>query len=354
MKDCCLESARSFFVSNYPLSGNEADDHLAARLVDLCKKWGPITSRLADGFYIRCTNSLRLGVDAKTAGIQCTCGGYVPFIFIGSRLFYFIWRINMVCLTYWGAPNSNGAGVISFEGSSDWPKEEHLRQVGLAIEMYFGQSPLLSTQGLEELNKLIAASQPTAAVMHTNIVDLAELFVLFHEIQHQLPLSKLAAQPPPYRLDLANFPELPPARASRWTDELTHDANAVFLLLESVASVLATHHGMAHDDARTQAAILVCTGADAALHTLQLLEEMRHGRVSVAEAASARPFKYHPPSLERRNLLSVYAYSLITEKDADALRRREFTPIWKSVAGNVAGHMRVRDTLFERYKAWRK
>ncbi|MCK5291253.1 MAG: hypothetical protein KAR39_04445 [Thermoplasmata archaeon] len=356
MKSCCVQAGERFFASNYPWAMPIEQESLTAHLLNLCKKWGKITSPFAENFYVRSTSSLQLGVDAKTGSLKCdACGDIFDFIFIGNRLFFFIWRINWICATYWDTQDESEGNQLSFvSGSFDWPRNEHLEQVRTAFDMYFGDDPFLGPEGLTELNRQISELILAPAIIHDYIIDFAELFVLFHEIQHQIPMSQMGPKPSGVSVQLPNNLGCSSRRANWWIAELTHDANSLYLLLLSAVSVFLDKFGMTPNDAKTQAASLVCTGADAALHTLQSLEELRYGKIDLEAAATSSEFVRHPPSDFRRNALSLASYSLVTGKSTASLLRREFTDSWKTVAQNVASHMQVRDRLFRGYDIWRQ
>lgn len=358
MKTCCEQTAAKFFAANYPLERSIDQDGLRGYLFDLCQKWGKITYVICEGvkqdFYVRSTSSRLLGVNAQTGFLKCDgCGNAVPFIFLGRRLYYFIWRINMVCATYFTTQGKPEAGSISFSGSPNWPGEDQLEQVRIAFEMYFGDDPFLSTQGLAELNQQIFQVGVAPAVAYLYVVDFAELFVLFHEIQHEVPLSHLGPKPIGVSVMLPRDLKIQSERADCWIAELNHDANSLYLLLLSAGSVFLEKFGMPLDDAKMQAASLVCAGADAALHTLQKLEEEIYGDVDVNSAATHNAFDRHPPAGFRRNVLSQESFSLVTGKNIDSLYKKEFTKSWETVAQNVASHSLVRDRLFNAYEAWR-
>jgi hypothetical protein len=153
VKECCFETGEVYFAAQYPLMGTIDEDEYAGYLIDLCKKWGELTNRAAESFYIRTTSSLALGVDAKTGTLKCdscTDDSYIDYIFIGRRLLYFIWRLGMICATYWGGKQAEESGnmMISIPDMLDWPRPEHLEQVHIAFDMYFGDDPYLGTEGL--------------------------------------------------------------------------------------------------------------------------------------------------------------------------------------------------------------
>ena len=109
----CRESAENYFHSQYFGSGHQNEDALAQHLMSLCQTWGPeVLQPIVDAFYISTTTTASLGVDAKTGTLRCGKKPHddvVPFIFLGARLFYFVWRVNMVC----GTAGSKGKSPAS-------------------------------------------------------------------------------------------------------------------------------------------------------------------------------------------------------------------------------------------------
>jgi hypothetical protein len=72
------------------------------------------------------------------------------------------------------------------------------------------------------LNRQIFDLPKSAATVDFAIADFAELFVLFHELQHHLRFSDSSS----IAADLQEKLSLSPKRAQRWSAELTHDADA--------------------------------------------------------------------------------------------------------------------------------
>jgi hypothetical protein len=352
MKSCCIQTGERFFASQYPFEGPMEQDELATHVLNLCKKWGPITRLVKDQFYIRSTSSPRLGVDAKTGTFRCSAkcnGGLTPYIVIGSRLFYFIWRINMTSATAWSGTTASGSDRVELILDSNWPRPEHVAQVRTAFEMYFGADALLDTKGLAELNRQIQTLIFEPALISEYVVDLAELFVLHHEIQHQAPIAQFAGEPAGVTVHLPATLSLSSRRADWWRAEMMHDANSLWALLLSTTALFHDTFRMPTEEARAQAASIVCTGADAALDSLQRLEELRYGIVDVTRAATMREFTHHPPARFRRDALSLTSYFLVTGKSVESLWRKDFPDSWLFVANNVAGHMKVRDELIGAY-----
>jgi len=351
MNACCRKVADEYFYSTYPLESFYAGDPLLRHLLTVAKRWGSLLSSSADEFYIRSTSSPDLGIDAETGMLNCpSCGTANRAVIIGARLFYFVWRIGMICATFWDTTKKESDRSFLGQKSPDWPREEHLEQLHIAVQMYFGTDVFLDTKGLEELNEQIFDLPKSAGTVYLAIVDFAELFVLFHELQHHLQFSESS----PLAADLQEGLSLSEKRAQRWSAELTHDADSLKMLLISAISVLRERDGLPLEAAKIQAGVFVAAGADAALHTLQLLEELKVGIVDTPTATTHAAFVRHPPSSYRRNALSTVAYSLLTGKSYESLLQGDVPSSWRTVAQSVASTMRVRDTLFEHYRAWTK
>lgn len=353
MNRCCVNSGEKFFLNNYPFEKSIEQDDLLIYLKELCVKWGEITNFAinTNNFYIRTSSSPLLGIDAKTGILKCeTCSKAFNYIFLGSRLYYFIWRMEMVCLTYWDRIDNFESGKIKeIYGSGNWPQKDQIDQLQIAIDMYFSNDSFLDTIGLSELNKKIFETINHSLVLHLYIIDLAELFVLFHELQHIIPISQFGIKGQGLHIKLPDNLDITTKRARNWTTEINCDANSLYLLYLSVFNVFNKKFNLSINDAKTQAASIVCSGADAAIQTLQTLEELRIGKVDLKDAVYRNEFVKHPPSEFRRTALSYASYSLVTGKSVDALFRKEFTASWKIVAQNVASHMKVYNTLLEKY-----
>lgn len=216
--------------------------------------------------------------------------------------------------------------------------------------MYFGKDAFLDTTGLDELNRQIFDLPKSAATVYTYLVDFAELFVLFHELQHHLQFS----DSPSLAAHLQQELPLSEKRAKRWSEELNPDADSLKMLIVSASSVLHERDGLAQDAAKIQAGALVGAGADAALHTIQFLEELKVGIIDTPTAVTHAGFVRHPHARYRRNALSIAAFFLLTGKSYESLLRGDVPSSWRIVAQSVASTMKVHDMLFDRYRAWTK
>ena len=232
------------------------------------------------------------------------------------------------------------------DASPFWPREEHLERLEIAVQMYFGKGALLDTKGLDELNRQILDLPKSTATVYTYIVDFAELFVLFHELQHHLQFSDSSSLAADLQQDLP----LSEKRAKKWGAELTPDADSLKMLIVSASSVLHERNGLTQEAAKIQAGALVCAGADAALHSIQFLEELKFGVVETSAAVNHVAFVRHPPASYRRNALSNTAFFLLTGKPMTALFAGDTPSNWRTVAQSVASTMKVHDMLFARYK----
>ncbi len=187
MLECCRSHAEAHLQHIAPLQGY--DMPLCNHLTSLLRKWGPLLKEYNDLMVLRCSTSNAIGVNAETYRLACSsCGnGSAPVVVIGSRLFYFVWRLSTICATYYTSAEQMNAAYTRLSGSDDWPNVEQLEQVRIAYNMYFTNS-WLDTEGLTDLNRQIAVTRRDASNLYLYTVDMAELFVLMHEIQHQIPL----------------------------------------------------------------------------------------------------------------------------------------------------------------------
>lgn len=357
MKECCIKSGENFFKTRYPLEGTIEQDHFMLYLKNLCKKWGDITDFAinTENFYIRTASSPEFGLSAETGTLKCeTCSQPIEYIFLGSRLYYFIWRINMVCATYWEELEADkNNDTKSLFGSGNWPNQGHMDQLQVAIDKYFGKESFLDTKGLLDLNKKIFESAPNSLILHFYIVDFAELFVLFHELQHIIPIQQSGIEKLGLKVTLPDNLDITQKRAKYWTTELNCDINSLYLLFLSVSDLFSKNFGLTLAEAKEQAASLVCTGADSALHSIQVLEELRYGKVEIKDAVYSNEFIHHPPAEYRRTIMSQASYMLVTGKEIGSLYRNEITESWSFVADNVRSHMKVFDMLLNKYKETR-
>lgn len=349
MDKCCVEIAREFAFQRFP--SIYANDIMATRLVELCNKWGDLLNTLQDQFYIATTPSKKLGIGGQTMVVRCPeCNKKTKIIIVGDSLFYFIWRFEMICATGWIVENSGHQTELM--ARNDWPKTEHLLQLKIAYSKYFDEANEIDAEGIAQLHQMIEIVRPEILRFSMNVVDLAELFILLHEINHHGLFSR-----PSESDEIADPPvfegiEISPKRRRAWGVELNCDALAFVTLVVSATSVIEENEKMGLDKSKVKAIQLVSAGADTALQILELFEVKKYGVVNTQEAALGNIFKHHPPSKFRRNALSLKSFSMTTGKGEEALLNRDWNSQWQEVAQCVGSHMFVRQRLLDCYDKW--
>jgi hypothetical protein len=346
LEDCCFATARRYAAG---VAGIFFDEPLTKHLTSLTCKWGPITKTSGEAVQFICTTSPAIGVNAETGRIPCTtCGKPSRYVILGSRLFYFIWRVMMATTTAWQAPAVIGGSQSRLTLRDDWPTDVELLQIAQAYRLYFDDAVFLDDRGLTELNETLAGVSLSTFRIHEYATDMAELFVLMHEIQHQAPY---AAEGMGFETPAPENIGLSPQQAAAWGEELTHDANGVYALWLSVASVLMDKFSMPKEIAKLQAASLAFSGADAALFAMQRIQDREIGPVSLADAVFEPAFLSHPTAELRRSNLSHVGCRVVTGGSVDQPREPTQEAAWQFVAGSIVGQMQMLDRLFAAYEA---
>lgn len=344
---CCAQAVEADFRGKFPMEPSLEEDWLRTYLLTLARKWGEITEAATQGTFFR-TVPRKDFFDAQTYLVQCPEGHRVRVVLLGSRVYYLAWRINLICSTYWTSKET-AEGIIGFTGDDIWPLDIHVEQLHTAIQTYLDDT-FLSNHGFEDLKNFVTEGQQEAVIHQMYIGEFALLFLFLHEMNHAI-LDDLGPERKMHFDVPATTPGLSEKRKERWGEELSHDANAAFMAWLSALMVFQKKFKLPAGDAKTQAGSLVFTGADLALNTLQFVEEQWFGKVSIEEAAFLNEFRKHPPSQERRNKLSLAAFSAVTGKPLEDLWNRQGGKSWASVASNVASQMKIRDRLFSGYEA---
>jgi len=310
---------------------------IPGELVRAVERWGRITKGFADEFVMRAAFRPAF-VSAEVSAVKCSNGHLRYLIAIGKRLYFFIWRTNMLVADYWKLDKN--LAYVPKERGEPWPSRDILEEYAAAVEMYFGGKEL-SGATFDKFNQVVSDSHPAAQLLYQQVVDMAELFVLFHEFLH-------AAPPPPnlevsFVPDLVGYDILKENRRARWLDELNRDANAINLLWIAATDQLEKTLGLSMPDAKKAAAGLVFSGSIAALNTLLELERIRHGEVSEERAATDLEWRNHPPAELRTNLISQFQQGLA--------RVWLDEPTWQMIRESVASMAHVRDDLFDGFLA---
>lgn len=354
LPECCRHTANVHFASRFPLSMGH--DDLLEHLGRVAERWG-VPGAFFDLLHVRTSSSPTLGISAQTGRLACQgCGSVVPYVFLGSRLCYFVWRVALLCGTFWKAESGksfwkaeSGESLVELTpAGGPWPTETVLEQLRLAHDLYFGDDAFLDARGMDELKTLVASMDGRISTLYQAIIDAGELFVLLHEIQHHLGDPDGT---PRWGFDMQLPEDLPLSaeRRRRWQIELTCDVNASVVLAGAVRARLQDDFGLDPDAARAQAWSIVAAGANAALGTIERIERLRYGPVEPAEAARKRAFASHPPSHYRKDAFSHVNYLMVTGKPVDHLWRGETTPEWRMVARAAGAQIRLMERLFDAY-----
>lgn len=333
MHECCVAAAELKFREEFPQGPGIGGGSLYHYLIALAKQWGPITELYFQAFTIRSVDEVALDTAARIFPIECTNRHATYLIVVNERLYYFIWRVNLIAASYW---KLDGHELVPKDSHQSWPMTDQLEQLGIAFDVYLGKRPL-SDIGLAEFNALVFESHKVAQLIYKFTVDLAELFVLLHECSHAVPAPGFKAQ-----IELTpdlNF--VSPKRRERWLTEMRTDASATYILFLAARDYFVKHFGLSTRNGIKVAAGTVFAGIDAALHTLLALEAHRFGDVPPERWAIDPVWAKHPPLVLRRNTFGEGSKAL-------AKMVLEATE-WEEVRDSVSSMAHVRQQMFDKY-----
>lgn len=165
--------------------------------------------------------------DAHVVKRVCEDKHVVHVALIGSSLLFLIWRIVMIvgsaCVV--ADKVETGARYRLRE-----PNEEDVRQLKFALETYLNDGEL-NQQGLHDLAIAFERSPPRGVSLFTRTATLAEIFVILHEVAHEMPFPGVET------IALGDLP-IHPERKAAWVDELKADVSAYEMLLIGIISGL--------------------------------------------------------------------------------------------------------------------
>jgi hypothetical protein len=266
---------------------------------------------------------------------MCRNGHESDLVVVGARLYFFIWRTNMLIADNWMWAQDSEGGFKPKDRLNSWPSEKLVDELADSVSTYLGKGDLSSVD-FNSFNQLVLDFDPRALHMYNSIIDLAELFILFHEYQHVRDMPSLL----PPNIQLLQRPSLPQERAANWNREQMTDMESAMILFISATRQM-MDIGLNLPKAKMTAAGLVFSGADAALHTLKVLEKVRYGEISQKEAETGFEFRGHPPAQLRRAALSqLCRYLCLTSMDESA---------WMIVSSSIASLALTRDKLFDAF-----
>jgi len=336
MQECCIKAADQKYRDMFPAGPGIGGGELQHYLQELTKQWGPLTALYADMFTIRTVDQVSLDTAANIQPITCENGHHTHLIVVNERLYYFIWRVNLIAASYWTLDDK--LALIPKDPTSNWPGKDQLDQLKIAFDVYLGKRPL-SEIGLADFNESFFGAHKAAQLMYKFTVDMAELFVFLHECSHAVPA-------PDFKASI----ELPPdchqvseKRRARWIDEMQTDASATYILLLAAGSYFANQFNLDKNNSNKIGAGFSFAGIDAALHTLQVLEEVRYGDTSAEKWMIEPGWARHPPIVLRRNTFGFVSQSLAKQ----VLNQAD----WEQVRESVSSMVYVRQQMFDGYKA---
>ena len=270
--EACDTRAERVFFRNYL---NEAifRDTYAGGIQTLVNRYG--LGNLTDSIFIRTIDGPAF-LNAEVRELDCA--GMRRFLMVlGKRLLFFAWRTSLLLSRY-------GADI-------EWPPNDVLENYAEAIKTYFGFAELTDAN-LSGLQEVVAGTDVLSAYRGFLRGDLAELFVVLHEVAHIRDMDDA----PEHRQSVllpADLPET--ADREGWQKELQADADSlVGLWLRS-------------KDISTS-----CLAANTLLNALAVLEDITEkAPVSAFRQDGSR--RTHPPASLRRTNLTRVCQSLGTE-----------------------------------------
>jgi hypothetical protein len=333
ISNCCQDKANELFLRNRFTDDPFESANFVNYLRKLTKKWGKITSMMAEPFVLKTTGREDF-IDAYIEPFNCRNGHERFLVVISSRLYFFVWRVNMLLSDFWVAKDTDSLEAKTF--LSSWPSSNLVNEVTDSISIYFGKGDLDSAY-FKSFNEILANSALKAFVLYSYAVDLAELFFLFHEFQHYLP------SPPGLAANLTIEPDLlvSPERQAKWMQEYKADANAVKILMISVTDIFNKKIGLPLNEAQRTAAQIVFFGADTALHALAVLEKICYGDPSHANAGKSYMYRTHPPAQFRQINLGRYEQAFWVATFGDSS--------WEEIRKDVSAMIIPREKLFNTF-----
>ena len=355
LPQCCIDAGEAYFLKRFPLELG-AEDFPRDLLLNIGKKWGPVTQAVTQGTFIRTVSrdisadDVRPYFNAEMRTQRCPKGHEYQFALLGQRIYYLVWRIHMICLSFFQEATPAKSGV-AYSGPTEWPGPEQVDQLKLALRMYRTDT-FLSNEGFGDIYKWNREAPPNLAIQHLYVSELAMLFILLHEVQHGMEAfhDMNPIMPPLVQIVLQNE-GLGSKQHKNWASEIQADGNALYMLTVSVASVFHEKFSMTKEEARTIACSLASQGADLVLHSLEFVERQTYGKVDVEKAKSMLAFLTHPPCDFRRTLLSYVSYQLVTGKPHAMLFAGHSPAEWQQVAQDCASQIAIRERLYSAAEA---
>jgi hypothetical protein len=332
MANCCIEAADTLYRKKFPEGANINDGNLCKYLINMGKSWGQIPELILQYFTIRSFDEISLNATAQINPVKCSSNHESYLIAINERLYYFIWRVNLINAGYWKIEEKTLVPV----DDNNWPSSSHIEQLKIAMDVYLGSKPL-SAIGFDEFNKMFFGKHIIIQMLYKHVVDLAELFIILHECSHIFPLPDINI-----KIELPHdFDGIDSRRKQKWLEEMKADASATYALFLSAFGYYSEHFKLPKNEAYSTAAGIAFSAIDAVLHTLSVVETKRFGEVGAEQAMTDFMWASHPPAILRRNTFG-FASQLLAQR---VLGTKE----WEKVRHSVSSMNYARQKLFDEY-----
>ena len=339
-------------------TGVGVEDLLRDHILKIGKKWGPITQAVTQGIFLR-TVSREISAgdtlpyfNAEMRSLRCPEGHVFHFALLGRWIYYLVWRIHMICLTFFQESSRAEAGAF-FSGPADWHEPEQVEQLKLALRMYSDEA-FLSNEGFGDIYRWSREAHSNLAFQQVAVSELALLFILHHEVQHSMEaFHELNPDMPPVVRIGRKIEELGKKQQKNWVSEMQADCNVWFILISSVTSTLQEKTSMPEEEARIAEHSMSAQGPDVVLHSLEFVERQTYGRIDVETARPMLAFLTHPTCDLRRKALSYTSYQQVTGLPYAKLFEGHSTVEWQRIAQYCGSQIAIRERLYSAAEASR-
>jgi hypothetical protein len=337
---CCAEAASTQATVLFPNGNTPLSDRVNRRIVRVISRWGALPEQaLTTGPHVIAVDDPGF-LNALSLPFECRSGHSDRLIAISARVIEFIRLINLAVADYFELDAKLGA-LVGREDLARWPDDKAIRRLVEALRLFYGVTDTTTAaESVADGGDLGEVAGPLgqfdsydgvhkfSAFIYSHIVDLAELYVLYHEVFHIVPDDARIALPEKYFVS--------GEQKRRWLIEFNCDASALYLL---VVTATMRFFDTIDDkvEARRTGLALGTVAADAALHALLVIERLQYGELNEEAASQRDEFKRHPPALSRRGVMSHYSVNVF---------RAAQIPDFESFRSSIASSFKVRDDLF--------
>jgi hypothetical protein len=301
MKDHCLAAAEASHRDWLHANRAENDPQMTSFLDSAIELYIPhVRSMLDEGkAVIRVARSSSLPT-AFHLPCRCSCGETVRNIVLNSKLMLLLWRVLIILRSLVkDIQYVHEQHVVVYRE----PSEDDCEQLELSYKMYIREGEPESHRLLELLGTVAELPSGMTSVVN-DVVALAELFVVCHEICHFMPIGTV--DPNAFPID-SEF-KLRPSRTRRWREELAADVNGSYLLMSTMAVRLGEAPLEAPSEIPEQVLTRALPAIWCALDVLWFVENFELPTLATMDFANDPAFAAHPPVQLRKNYVSQWFY----------------------------------------------